>query len=82
MQKNVQDRVAELESWDILLYNLPSVFFCLFVGNWSDHNGRKLVLVLPFVGQILAYVAYMLNYHFFYEMNTSELEQASIHWYS
>ena len=74
----IQDRVAELEAWDGFLVAVPSVFFCLFVGTWSDYNGRKLVLILPFVGNILSYIAYMLNLYFFYELNTNYLLLGSV----
>ncbi len=78
VKENVQDRVAELELWDGVLVALPSAFFCVFVGNWSDYHGRKLLLVLPFVGSILSYLAYMLNYYFFYEMSTGWLLLGSV----
>ncbi len=76
--ENVQDRVAELEMWDGILVAIPSAFFCLFVGNWSDYHGRKLLLVLPFIGNIASYLAYMLNYWLFYELNTNWLLLASV----
>ena len=72
MEESIQERVAQLETWDLLLVNFPSVFFCLFAGPWSDYNGRKPLLVLPFVGNILSFLAYILNYYFFYELGTSE----------
>ena len=72
MEESIQERVAQLETWDLLLVNFPSVFFCLFAGPWSDYNGRKPLLVLPFVGNILSFLAYIVNYYFFYELNTSE----------
>jgi MFS family permease len=71
MKKNIQERVAQLEIWDMLIYNFPSVFFCLFAGAWSDYNGRKLLLIIPFIGNILSYIAYMVNYYYFYELGTS-----------
>ena len=71
--KNVQKRVADLEVYDGILVALPSVIFCLFLGAWSDTHGRKLVLILPFVGNLVAFVAYMVNYAFFYELGIYHL---------
>ena len=31
-------------------------FFCVRAGPWSDTNGRKLLIVLPLIGQTLAVV--------------------------
>ena len=45
VKTDVQGRVAELEMYDGILISLPSIFFCLFVGAWSDYHGRKLLLV-------------------------------------
>jgi len=78
VKEAVQDRVADLELWDGVLVALPSAFFCLFVGNWSDFHGRKLLLILPFIGNIVSYLAYMLNYYFFYEMATGWLLLGSV----
>ena len=35
------------------LVSLPSLVFCLFMGPWSDYHGRKLVMLLPFVGNLV-----------------------------
>ena len=78
VKEAVQDRVAELELWDGVLVALPSAFFCAFVGNWSDYHGRKLLLALPFAGNILSYLAYMLNYWLFYELSTGWLLLGSV----
>lgn len=64
--------------WDGILVTLPAAFFCLFVGNWSDYHGRKWLLILPFVGNILSYVAYILNYYFFEELGTDHLLWGSV----
>ena len=69
----VQTKVADLEIYDGILVALPSVIFCLFLGAWSDTHGRKIILVLPFVGNFVAFVAYMINYAFFYELGIYHL---------
>ena len=70
---DVQKRVADLEVYDGIIVALPSVVFCLFLGAWSDTHGRKLVLILPFVGNFVAFAAYMINYAFFYELGIYHL---------
>lgn len=37
-----------------VLLNLPAMFICLILGNWSDLNGRKGPMVIPIVGACLA----------------------------
>ena len=37
----VQSQAANIEVWDGILVALPAVIFSLFVGAWSDSNGRK-----------------------------------------
>ena len=70
--------MAYLEMWDGIIVALPAAFFCIFVGNWSDYHGRKLLLVLPFIGNIMSYVFYMLNYYYFYEWGTGNLLWGSV----
>ena len=73
LKENVQRRVATLEVWDGVIMAVPSIFFCLFIGTWSDYHGRKPLLVLPFVGNILGFAMYMLNFYFFEELGTDHL---------
>ena len=71
--QEVQKVVADLEVYDGILVALPSVIFCLFLGAWSDTHGRKIILILPFLGNFVAFIAYMVNYAFFYELGTYHL---------
>ncbi|VDM15892.1 unnamed protein product [Hydatigera taeniaeformis] len=48
-------------SYTVLL-NGPATISCLFLGSWSDHHGRKKVLMLSLVGQILACVSCSVSY--------------------
>ncbi|XP_064107395.1 lysosomal proton-coupled steroid conjugate and bile acid symporter SLC46A3-like [Macrobrachium nipponense] len=41
--------------------NLPAVLYVLVLGTWSDKYGRKLPMLLPFVGSFLASLIYMAN---------------------
>ena len=61
----VQNKAANLEMVDGILVALPAIIFSLFVGAWSDANGRKAVLVVPFIGNILSFILYIGNYYWF-----------------
>lgn len=65
LSDSVQNEAANLEVVDGILLALPAVIFSLFVGAWSDSNGRKAVLVIPFIGNILSFLIYIANYYFF-----------------
>ena len=58
----VQDEAASLEVIDGILVAIPALIFSLFVGAWSDVNGRKAVLILPFIGNILSFVILIFLY--------------------
>ena len=47
-------------------------------GAWSDINGRKAVLVLPFLGNILSFIIYIINYHWFDEISSRQLLLGSV----
>jgi hypothetical protein len=48
------------------------------IGPRSDVHGRKLLLIVPFIGNLLSFAAYMLNYHFFFELPTLHLLWGSV----
>ena len=66
-------RVTDLQIYDGILVALPAAVFSLFVGNWSDKRGRKLLLIFPFIGNIAEFLTYMINNYFFYELNSNYL---------
>ena len=74
----VQNRAADLEVLDGILIALPSVLFSLFVGAWSDANGRKFVLILPFIGNILSFIIYIINYHWFQVLSATQMLWGSV----
>ena len=74
----VQNRAADLEVLDGILIALPSVLFSLFVGAWSDANGRKFVLILPFVGNIMSFIIYIINYHWFEVLSATQMLWGSV----
>ncbi|XP_076058484.1 putative peptidoglycan muropeptide transporter SLC46 [Oratosquilla oratoria] len=44
-----------------LISSLPTIFFVLFLGAWSDRNGRKIPILLPVIGNFLTAFVYIIN---------------------
>ncbi|CAL1537363.1 unnamed protein product [Lymnaea stagnalis] len=57
----VQARAATFLIIYRILVNVPAVFLGLFCGAWSDQTGRKLPMMIPSLGSILAVLLYMLG---------------------
>ena len=49
-------------------HQIPCVIFALFLGPWSDQAGRKLLILVPYVGYFLFCVAMLVNTYFFDEL--------------
>jgi len=60
-QDAVQMKSAKYITWYRFLWNLPALGLTLFCGSWSDKVGRKLVMVLPCLGTILAVMIYLIS---------------------
>lgn len=61
---DIQRYVTNLGMCASLIENIPSVLVVLFLGPWSDKNGRKLPMMFPLIGLVLSISIYMLNYWF------------------
>jgi len=66
IEEETQRRVSELKVYEGLIMNVPSILFSLVAGNLADSRGRKLVIALPFIGNILSY-AWLLIVVIFWE---------------
>jgi len=65
LQNNkVQQRANIVNMYISILSALPSIFLALFLGPWSDKNGRKPVMVVASFGYFVAQLAWILNAHF------------------
>ena len=51
-----------------ILKTIPMVIFTLFLGPWSDKAGRKMLIMLPFLGYVLYCVTLIVNVYFFDEL--------------
>lgn len=65
----IQELIAGMEVWrNMLLTAIPS-FLILFLGAWSDRTGkRKICILLPIIGDLLACLSNLLNAYYFYEI--------------
>lgn len=53
IETQVQRRVNHVQMVTSFLGSVPSVFYSLFVGALSDESGRKPLMIMPIVGQIV-----------------------------
>ena len=60
--------------------SLPIFFLCFLkiVGAWSDTHGRKAVLILPFIGNILSFLIYIANFYWFDVFSSNHLLWGSV----
>ncbi|XP_045119470.1 solute carrier family 46 member 3-like [Portunus trituberculatus] len=61
IEAEVQQRVTVTLMYYNLITSLPSVLFALFLGSWSDRHGRKVPMVLPLLGNVVASLVYVMN---------------------
>ena len=64
----VQKVVADYERTLNLAAALPRVAFTLLAGPWSDRHGRKLLIIIPILGQAVTSLTLILNVKFFYQL--------------
>ena len=62
------DQAGDLVFQDELVphtLQIPCVIFALFLGPWSDRAGRKLLILVPYVGYFLFCIVMLVNTYFF-----------------
>ena len=52
-----------------VILSLSRLLFALLAGTWSDQHGRKGLLLITVVGQLLASLSYCLNYIFLQQLD-------------
>ena len=60
--------VADYERTLNLAASGPRILMTLLAGPWSDRHGRKLLILMPLIGQALATLTYILNVKFFFQL--------------
>ena len=46
----LQIQASDINIYASVIENLPSILIVLFLGPWSDKNGRKPLMLLPLIG--------------------------------
>jgi len=60
----VQTRASQINMYMSILGSLPCMLVALFIGPWSDKNGRKPVMIIPMIGYILSTLCWLLNIYY------------------
>ena len=61
-------QVAQYE-WTLnIAASVPRVAFTLLAGPWSDRHGRKLLILIPILGQALTCITFIINVAFFNDL--------------
>ena len=59
-QKVIQEETAQWEIYFDVARSLPAVFITIIYGAWSDHVGRKAVMILPIVGELASSIVFLI----------------------
>lgn len=65
MEEEVQKVAATITMYQSILTAIPAVIVSLFLGPWSDINGRKPLMVVPMFGTLVSQLVYIINTYFF-----------------
>ncbi|KAK5648559.1 hypothetical protein RI129_003451 [Pyrocoelia pectoralis] len=65
----VQKVVASASIWKNVVYSVFPAFLLPFFGSWSDRNKtRKVLMLMPIIGEMITNIAFILCTYFFYEL--------------
>ena len=60
----VQTQVTKFNMYSSILSAIPGMILALFIGPWSDRNGRKPIMIIPMIGYILSTIFTLINIYF------------------
>ena len=63
-EKHVASDTSQWILYQTIGLSIPSIFASLVYGSWSDRVGRRMVMILPLVGNTLLNINYIMNAHF------------------
>jgi len=63
-ENDVQTKASELNMALTMLSSLPSIVLALFIGPWSDKNGRKPLMLIPLLGFLVSTFVWILNVYY------------------
>ena len=72
-QVEVQQYVSALQAKNTVIQAVPSIVYILFAGPWSDHHGRKLLIIFTMFGYVISNGVFLINLYFFYELKAEYL---------
>uniref|UniRef100_T1J6Z1 Major facilitator superfamily (MFS) profile domain-containing protein n=1 Tax=Strigamia maritima TaxID=126957 RepID=T1J6Z1_STRMM len=61
-----------------LLENLPTIVLAIFIGAWSDKNGRKFLQIFPTITSGIGMIIMIFNAHYLTEMDFNYILLASV----
>lgn len=68
-EKEVQKLISSIDIWKGIIHTALPCIIIMFLGSWSDRTGkRKLIILLPIYGEVLASLNNLVNVYFFYEI--------------
>jgi len=63
-QNNLQKKTAEWKIYLNIARAVPAAFMTIIYATWSDHVGRKAVIILPIIGATISAMSLIVNSHF------------------
>ncbi|CAG9785257.1 unnamed protein product [Diatraea saccharalis] len=68
-EKQVQQLIASIDIWKSIIHTGLPCLMIMFLGAWSDRTGkRKIIILLPVIGELLTSISNLINVYFFYEI--------------
>ena len=71
IQTRTQEKVSVLKTAEGAMMTAPAIFFSLFAGAYSDRRGRRLLLALPFLGNILSYLCMLAHLVWWHQLRSA-----------
>ena len=78
MQNRTQEIVSELKTYEGVMMSLPAMIFSLYAGSYSDLVGRRPLLAVPFLGNILSYLCMLASLYWWEELPAEFLLSSGI----
>ena len=63
-EEEVQKVAATISMYLNVFTAIPAIIVSLFLGPWSDVNGRKPLMIFPMIGTIVSQLCYIFNTYF------------------
>lgn len=64
VEEEIQGIAAQYLMFHYLVRQLPAVILSLYMGTWSDRYGRRYIIQISLLGNILVFILYVLNSYY------------------